>query len=247
MSIKKILVSQAAPSSIAPYQALTEKYGAVIDFVKFSQIIPLSSIEMRAQHCNPLDYTAVVFSSRSTIDAYFKTCEDLRVKVPEGMKYFCTNEKVAMYLQKHIVYRKRKIFFGNGTPASVLELITAKHKGENFLIVTSDSPVSSMTKAFDETQFKHNSIVFARTVPCDFKTLDIKSYDVLLLYNKYDVAALMENFPDYKADSTIIIAYGSESLKKAAADAGLTISLSGPTPECPSATAAMEMLLKSKK
>ena len=123
MSFKKILISQTAPSNLAAYTALEEKYGVKIDFYPFFKIEPLTSKEFRTQRINLADYTAVVFSSRATIDSYFKLCEEARFKVPETMKYFCTSELVAMYLQKHIVFRKRKIFFGDGTPDSILKLI----------------------------------------------------------------------------------------------------------------------------
>ena len=123
MAVKKILISQRKPLNDAPYTALSEKFGVEIDFRRFFNVEPLSSREFRAQRVNLLDYSAVVFSSRHAIDAYFKLAEELRVKVPETMKYFCTTEVVAMYLQKHIVYRKRKIFYGTGTPQSVIDQI----------------------------------------------------------------------------------------------------------------------------
>ncbi|MBR5073054.1 MAG: uroporphyrinogen-III synthase, partial [Bacteroidales bacterium] len=139
MTVNKILISQKEPTNTSPYVSLTEKYGVQIDFEPFYSIEPLSSREFRAQRINFLDFTAVVFSSRHAIDAYFMMADDLRIKIPETMKYFCTTEAVAMYLQKHIIFRKRKIFYGNGTPQSVIDLIGTKHKGEKFLITTSDN------------------------------------------------------------------------------------------------------------
>ena len=247
MSIKKILISQATPASLTPYDEFSKKYGVTFEFRKFYEIQPVSSIEMRSQHCNPLNYTAIVFSSRSTIDAFFAMCEELRVKIPEDMKYFCTNEKVAMYLQKHIVYRKRKIFYGDGTPASVLGLITAKHKNEKFLIVTNDSPVSSLTKAFDTTQYEHSSAVFAKSVPCDIKDIRIEDCDMIVMYNKFDVTSLLENFPGYKQGDTAFVTYGSESLKKAVTDAGFNIGISAPSQNCPSVISAIEQYIQSTK
>lgn len=247
MAVNKILISLNTPSAIAPYEALSAKYGVSFTFSPFYQIEKLSSIEMRAQHCNIADYSAVVFSSRTTIDAFFAICEELRMKISEDMKYFCTNEKVAMYLQKHIVYRKRKIFFGDGTPSSVLGLITAKHKDDNFLIVTSDTTVSSLSKAFDTTPYKHGSVIFTKSVSKDMRDMNIADYDMIVMYNKADVAALKENFPDYQQGKTAIVAYGSESLKKAATDAGLTISISAPTPECPSVVKAIENYIENNK
>lgn len=230
---------------MAPYESLAAKYGVSFKFCPFYKIEKLSSIEMRAQHCNIADYTAVVFSSRSTIDAFFALCEELRMKISEDMKYFCTNEKVAMYLQKHIVYRKRKIFYGDGTPSSVLGLITAKHKGDNFLIVTSDSLVSSLTKAFDTTSYKHQSVMFAKNVPADMSGVNPSDYDMIVMYNKADVASLQENYPNFKQEGRAVITYGGESLKKATVDAGFTISMSAPTPECTSAVKAIETYLQN--
>ena len=247
MTVKKILVSQQAPKGSSTYDALCEKYGVSFDFVPFFSIQAVTSMELRSQRCNPLDYNAIVFSSRSTIDAFFQMCEELRVKIPETMKYFCTNEKVAIYLQKHIVYRKRKIFFGDGTPASVLDLITAKHKDDNFLIITCDVPVNSLTKVFDGTSYKHSSAIFAKSVPADLTSLDIKSYDMIVMYNKADVAALKANFPDYEQGATALVTYGSESLRKAAVEAGLEISVSAPAPDCPSVASAIERYITSQK
>ncbi|MCQ2185599.1 MAG: uroporphyrinogen-III synthase [Bacteroidales bacterium] len=232
---------------MTPYENLSAKYGVSFTFAPFYQIVPLSSIEMRAQHCNIADYSAVVFSSRSTIDAFFSLCEELRMKISEEMKYFCTNEKVAMYLQKHIVYRKRKIFFGDGTPSSVLDLITAKHKDDNFLIVTSDSPVSSLTKAFDTTSYKHKSVIFAKSVSKDLHDVAINDYDMIVVYNKADVAAIKENFPDFQQGDRAIIAYGGESLKKAVTEAGFTIGISAPTPECNSVVKAIDTYIQNNK
>ena len=149
MAIKKILISQETPMNKAPYDSLVEKFGVQIDFKPFFLIEPLTSREFRTQRLNILDFTAIVFSARHTIDAFFRICDELRIKVPETMKYFCTTEAVAMYLQKHIVFRKRKIFYGNGTPSSVIDLIGPKHKDEKFLIATSDSSnVEAITSLF---------------------------------------------------------------------------------------------------
>lgn len=245
MSVNKILLSLASPSVTASYEALTAKYGVEFCFAPFYKIEKLSSIEMRAQHCNIADYSAVVFSSRSTIDAFFAVCEELRMKISEDMKYFCTNEKVAMYLQKHIVYRKRKIFYGDGTPMSVLGLITAKHKDDNFLIVTSDSPVSSLTKAFDTTSYKHGSVVFAKSVARDMSETNPSDFDMIVMYNKADVEALKANYPDFQQGDKVIVAYGGESLKKAIDQAGMRVDVSAPTPELNSAVKAIEFYLKN--
>ena len=244
--VKKILISQQAPKAGSPYEALTEKYGINIDFVPFFLIEPIPSRDFRAQRINILDYTAIVFSARSTIDAFFHLCEELRVKIPETMKYFCTTEAVAMYLQKHIVYRKRKIFFGDGTTSSVLGLIGTKHKGEKFLITTSDSSSNDITKAFEESGLEYKSAIFVRSVAQDLKAVDIHSYDLLVLYNPADVKSIYENWPDFTQGDLKIVSYG-KSVVKALNEAGLEIAISAPTIEAPSVAKALEIFLENDK
>lgn len=241
--IKRILVSQQPPKAATPYETISEKYGVEFDFIPFFLIEPISSREFRAQRINILDYTAIVFSARSTIDAFFHLCEELRVKIPETMKYFCTTEAVAMYLQKHIVYRKRKIFFGNGTPDSIISLIGTKHKGEKFLITTSDSTNNDITRMFETTGFDYKSAIFVKTVSQDLKSVDIKSYDMIVLYNKADVKSLFENFPDFKQEDVKFVSYG-KSVVKAMEEAGLEIAISAPSEEAPSVARAVEIYLE---
>ena len=166
--VKRILVSQQPPKVATPYDAVAQKYGVQFDFIPFFLIEPVSSREFRAQRINILDYTAIVFSARSTIDAFFHLCEELRIKIPETMKYFCTTEAVAMYLQKHIVYRKRKIFFGDGRPESIVSLVGPKHKGEKFLITASEGAnTDAITGAFDKAGLDYKVGVIVKSVPQD--------------------------------------------------------------------------------
>ena len=191
MSVKKILISQQQPKTASPYTTITEKFGAEFDFRQFFKMEPLTSREFRAQRINILDYTAIVFSARTTIDAFFQLCEELRVKVPETMKYFCTTEAVANYLQKHIVYRKRKIFFGDGTPQSIVGLIGTKHKGETFLIATAESSgKDAVTKIFETQKFAFATAVFVKPVSQDIKDIDLHTYDMVVLFNPADVKSL---------------------------------------------------------
>ena len=247
MAIKNILISQRAPLNEAPYTDLKEKYGVDFTFKRFFLIEPLTSREFRAQRINILDYTAVIFSSRHAIDAFYGLCEELRVKVPETMKYFCTTEAVAMYLQKHIVYRKRKIFYGNGTPESVIAQIGTKHKGEKFLVTQFDSSNSTpLTNLLDGQGISYKIAVFIKSVPQDLKDMDLKRYDMIVFYNPYDVKSLYENFPDFKQDDIKFVAYG-KSIVKAMEEAGLTIDVKAPTPEAPSAARAIELYLQQQK
>ena len=246
MTNKKILISQQAPINLTPYNALKEKFGVEIEFRQFFKIEPLTSRDFRGQRLNFLDYTAVVFSSRHAIDAYFHLSEELRIKIPETMKYFCTTEAVAMYLQKHIVYRKRKIFFGTGTPESVVSLIIPKHKGEKFLITTAEgSSASSMTAAFDAAGLEYTVSALIKSVSQDMKDVDLNSYGMVVFYNPSDVKSLYENFPEFKQNDIKFISYG-KSIVDAMSEAGLQTAINAPMPECPSVAKAIEIVLNQE-
>ena len=243
MSVKKILISQQSPKAASPYTSISEKFGAEFDFRQFFKMEPLTSREFRAQKINILDYTAIVFSARTTIDAFFQLCEELRVKVPETMKYFCTTEAVANYLQKHIVYRKRKIFFGDGTPESIIGLIGNKHKGESFLIATAESSSKdAVTKIFETQKYAFATAVFVKPVSQDIKDMNLHSYDMVVLFNPADVKSLYENYPDFQQGDIKFVSYG-RSIVKAMQEAGLSIEISAPTPEAPSVAKALELYL----
>ena len=247
MPIKRILISQRAPLNETPYTKLKEKYGVEITFKQFFLIEPLSSREFRAQRINILDHTAVIFSSRHAIDAFYGLCEDLRVKVPETMKYFCTTEAVAMYLQKHIVYRKRKIFYGDGTPESVMAQIGTKHKGETFLVTQSDSNGSShLRKLLDAQGVSYRSAVFVKSVSQDLRDLKLEDYDMVVFYSPNDVKSLYENFPDFKQGAIKFVSYG-KSIVKAMEEAGLTIDVKAPNQEAPSVARAIELYLQGQQ
>ncbi len=243
MSVKKILISQQQPKTASPYASIAEKFGVEFDFKPFFMIEPLTSREFRTQRINILDHTAIVFSARTTIDAFFQLCEELRVKIPETMKYFCTTEAVANYLQKHIVYRKRKIFFGDGKPESILDLIGTKHKDEKFLIATSESSSKdAVTMLFETKKLEFETAVFVKPVSQDLKDVDIKSYDLVVLFNPADVKSLYENHPDFVQGDTKFVSYG-KSVVKAMEEAGLEIEISAPTPQAPSVAKALEIYL----
>ena len=225
----------------SPYTSIAEKFGAEVDFKPFFKIEPLTSREFRAQRINILDHTAIVFSARTTIDAFFQICEELRVKVPETMKYFCTTEAVANYLQKHIVYRKRKIFFGDGKPESIIGLIGSKHKGEKFLIATVESSTKdAVTRLFENENYDFETAVFVKPVSQDLKDIDLHSYKLLVFFNPADVKSLYENHPDFKQDDIKFISYG-KSVVNAMNEAGLEIEISAPTAEIPSVAKALEL------
>ena len=243
MSVKKILISQQQPTTASPYTSIAEKFGVEFDFKPFFKIEPLSSREFRSHRINILDHTAIVFSARTTIDAFFLICEELRVKVPETMKYFCTTEAVANYLQKHIVYRKRKIFFGDGSPESIIGLIGTKHKGEKFLIATAESSSKdAVTKAFETQKLDFETAVFVKPISQDIKDVDLHSYDMIVFFNPADVKSLYENQPDFKQDEIKFLSYG-KTVVTAMNETGLKIEISAPSPEAPSVAKALEIYL----
>ena len=227
----------------SPYTSIAENFGVEFDFKPFFKIEPLSSREFRSHRINILDHTAIVFSARTTIDAFFLICEELRVKVPETMKYFCTTEAVANYLQKHIVYRKRKIFFGDGSPESIIGLIGTKHKGEKFLIATAESSSKdAVTKAFETQKLDFETAVFVKPISQDIKDVDLHSYDMIVFFNPADVKSLYENQPDFKQGDIKFLSYG-KTVVTAMNEAGLTIEISAPSPEAPSVAKALEIYL----
>ena len=243
MSVKNILISQQLPTTASPYTSIAEKFGVNFDFKPFFKIEPLTSREFRSQRINILDHTAIVFSARSTIDAFFQLCEELRVKVPETMKYFCTTEAVANYLQKHIVYRKRKIFFGDGKPDSIIGLIGTKHKGEKFLIATAESSTKdAVTKAFETQKYDFETAVFVKPVSQDIKDVDLHSYDIIVFFNPADVKSLYENQPEFQQGDIKFASYG-KTVVGAMEEAGLKIEISAPTVEAPSVAKALEIYL----
>ncbi len=247
MAVKKILISQNAPRVLTPYQGVAEKYGVEFEFRPFYTIQPLTSREFRAQRINLAEYTAIVFSSRVAIDAFFTLAEELRVKIPETMKYFCTTELVAMYLQKHIVYRKRKIFYGTGTPESVIALVGPKHKGEKFLITASESSnIENFTKLFDQQGLDYTVGVFVKSVSSDLKDVRLEDYDMVVFYNPADVKSLEENFPDFRQGDLKFVSFG-KSIVRAMEDAGLRIDVKAPTPEAPSVARAIELYLENNR
>lgn len=180
MKISNILISQPAPANNSPYVELISKYGVTIDFQPFFRVEPLNAKEFRTQKINIMDFTAIVFTARTTIDAFFRICEELRITVPETMKYFCNSEAIALYLQKHIVYRKRKIFFGNGTTSSIIDTIGTKHKDETFLLATADNVKGDLHKLFTKSKLKHDSAAFIKTINSDLSGVDLSKYQLVV-------------------------------------------------------------------
>ncbi len=245
MKIKNILISQPAPLNCSPYSDIISKYGVQIDFKPFFRVEPLSAKEFRTQKINILDFSAIVFTARTTIDAFFHLCEELRITVPETMKYFCISEAIALYLQKHIVYRKRKIFFGTGTPASIVDSIGTKHKDETFLLATADSNKSDLHKLFVKSKLKHESAVFIKTVNSDLSGLDLQKYNMVVFYSPSDIKSLQDNFPDFQQKDLQFATFGPATAKAMKA-AKLSTAIIAPTPEAPSIAKALTLYFEKK-
>ena len=245
MKVNNILISQLAPQNSSPYSEIISKYGVNIDFQPFFKVEPLTAKEFRTQKINILDYTAIVFTARTTIDAFFRLCEELRITVPETMKYFCVSEAIALYLQKHIVYRKRKIFFGNGTTASIVDSIGTKHKDENFLLATADTNKADLHKLFVKAKLKHESAVFIKTINSDLSQLDLSKYQMLVFYSPSDINSLQENFPEFEQKDLMFATFGPATAKAMKA-AKLNTTIIAPTPEAPSIAKALTLFFEKK-
>lgn len=242
MEIKRVLISQPEPTGASPYSDLTGKKGLTIDFRPFFRVEGVSVRDFVAQRVTILDYTAIVFTSRLAIDSFFHICEQMRVNVPETMKYFCQSETIAVYLQKYIVYRKRKIFFGAGTVASMVQSIGAKHRSENFLIACTDQLKPEVHKLFTKEKLKHGSAVFVRTVSNDIRDIDIHSYQIVAFYSPADIKSLLEAWPDFKQESLVFATFGP-STARAAEEAGLQVEIKAPAPNAPSIADAISNYL----
>jgi uroporphyrinogen-III synthase len=245
MTIKHVLVAQAAPAGPSPYAELAEKYGVTVEFCPFIHVARLSGKEFRTQRVEILKHTAVVFISRTGVDHFFGVCEELRIPIPETMKYFCMTESIAFYLQKYIVYRKRKIFYGNGTIESVIEAIGSKHKGVLFLLALASNSKSEIHKAFEKAKIKHTKAILYRTESSDLSHIKLSHYDMLVFYSASEVKSLTDNFPNFKQNGTKLAVFGAATLKALKA-AKLKAAVEAPTPEAPSMAKALELFLAKK-
>ena len=241
--IKSILVSQPKPETEkSPYFDLADKYHLDIDFRSFIHVEGISVVEFREEKIDILEHTAVFFTSRTAIDHYFKLAEELRLTVPDDMKYFCVSEATAFYLQKYIVYRKRKIFYGNGRFEDLLK-VSAKHKGEKFLLPLSDIHKHSIPKLLDEAGFSYTKAIMYRTVLSDLSDLADIKYDVLVFFSPSGIKSLLKNFPNFEQGETCIAAFGPTTAK-AVEEAGLRLDIKAPHPKAPSMTMAIEHHIK---
>lgn len=246
MKIKKVLVSQPKPTSEkSPYYDIAEKYGVKIDFRPFIKVESLSAKEFRQQKVSILDHTAVIFTSRHAIDHFFNLCAELRVTVPETMKYFCTSETIALYIQKYVQYRKRKVFFGATGKFADLVPSIVKHNTEKYLVPMSDVHNDEVKTLLDKGKIHHTEVVMYRTVSNDFTPEEEFDYDMLLFFSPAGINSLMKNFPEFDQKEIAIGCFGPATAK-AVKDVGLRLDLEAPTVEAPSMTAALDMFIRER-
>ena len=243
MKIKKILVSQPKPESTkSPYFDLAEKANVQVDFRPFIQVEGVSSKEFRQTRIQILDHTAVIFTSRTAIDHFFRICEETRVTVPDTMKYFCISEATAYYLQKYIVYRKRKIFYANGRFEDLTDVMK-KHKGEKFLVPLSHIHKQEIPQLLDKGSFNYTKAILYKTISSNLSDLKDVNYDILVFFSPSGIKSLVQNFPDFEQNSTKIASFGPTTAK-AVEEAGLRLDIQAPTAQAPSMTMALEQFIK---
>jgi uroporphyrinogen-III synthase len=243
MKIKKILVSQPQPESEkSPYHELAVKNNVKIDFRPFIHVEGIMCKEFRRQRVDILNHTAVIFNSKTSINHFFRIAEEMRVTVPDSMKYFCISESVAFYLQKYIVYRKRKIFYGQGKFSDLIDII-AKHREEKFLVPLSDQHMEEIPQLLENNDIRYTKAILYRTVCSDLSDLSAINYDVLVFFSPSGVKSLLHNFPKFKQNNIKIASFG-ETTAKAVKDAGLRLDLQAPMPHAPSMTMALDQFIK---
>ncbi len=243
MKVKTILVSQPAPKvTQSPYHDLMNKQKVKIDFRSFIHVEGESARDVRSQKIDFLTFSAVIFTSRNAVDNYFRLAEEMRITIPDSMNYFCLSEAVAFYLQKYVVYRKRKIYVGTRTLEDLLPLIK-KHKTEKYILPCSDKVKPAILEKLDESGIEWKKAVLFKTVISDLSDLKGVLYDVLVFFSPSGIKSLFKNFPEFKQNSTRIAVFGNSTVK-AAEEAGLKIDITAPTKENPSMTMALEKYIK---
>ena len=243
MRIKKILVSQPRPENgKSPYFELAEKNNIHIDFRPFTHIEAIPAKEFRQNRIDILNHSAIIFNSKTAIDHFFRICEEMRITVPDTMKYFCISESTAFYLQKYIIYRKRKIFYGNGKIDDLMDLI-AKYNDGNFLVPLADIHADDLPKALDKSKIRYNIAILYKTVCCDLSDFSALDYDILVFFSPSGIKSLFKNYPEFKQNNIKIASFG-ESTAKAVREAGLRLDIEAPRPEAPSMTMALDFFIR---
>ena len=247
MKLKKILISQPEPADLdkSPYRRLITDYKLDLTFYKFFEVVGITATEFRKNRIHLAEYTAVIFNSKNSVDHFFRMSKELREVIPESMKYFCSTEAIALYLQNYIQYRKRKIFFGTQYFADLVDVMN-KHREEKFLFPCSDEKQTEYTRLLDKAKFKYTKAAMYRSVPRDLKQFKLEDFDMIALFSPIGVRSLLMNFPDAK-DSNILVAAFGTSTHAALNAAGIKITIAAPTKNSPSMAMAIENYLQGKQ
>lgn len=244
MKIRKILVSQPSPENgKSPYFELAEKNNLHIDFRPFIHVEGIPAKEFRQDRIDILEHSAVIFTSKTAVDHFFRISEELRLAIPDTMKYFCISESTAYYLQKYIVYRKRKIFYGNGKFTDLMDLIN-KHRDETFLVPLSDLHKAEIPRTLKDQKIKFTKAIIYRTVCSDLADLPVSDYDMLVFFSPSGIKSLKQNFPDFEQNSIKIASFGNTTAS-AVEQAGFRLDVKAPMPEAPSMTMALDQYIRS--
>jgi uroporphyrinogen-III synthase len=250
--IKNVLISQPAPNGgeKSPYKDLAEKFNFNLEFRKFIKVEGISAKEFRKERIHLLDFSAVILTSKNAADNYFRMAKEMRIEIPIEMKYLCTSESTALYMQNYVQYRKRKIFFPkNQTPQAMLDLIH-KHRAETFIFPISNVGKMDLAKTLEKSKYKVTKVKFYRTVPDDVSDLKISKFNMLVFFSPIEIKSLLDNFPKFKQGQTVIAAFGSATAE-AVEKAGLKLHISAPTLEYPSMSSSIDayltQLAKAKK
>lgn len=243
MKVKTILVSQPEPKiENSPYFDLIEKQKVKIDFRPFIHVEGVPAKEVRQQKVDLSKYTAIILTSRNAVDHFFRVADEMRFKVPDTMKYFCQSEAVAFYLQKYVVYRKRKIYVGKRTFAELSPLIK-KYKDEKFLLPNTDKVKDEVPDTLNALGVDWKQAIFYKTVISDLSDLEDVTYDILVFFSPSGIESLFHNFPDFKQNNTRIAVFGNTTIQ-AVEEKGLRVDIAAPTPETPSMTMALEKYIE---
>jgi uroporphyrinogen-III synthase len=245
LAIKTILVSQPKPEGEkSPYFDLAEKYKLKIDFRPFIHVQGIEAQEFRQQKVTIAEHSAIILTSKTAIDHFFRICEEIRFDVPDTMKYFCISEAVALYLQKYVTYRKRKIFFGKQSIEELVDVMK-KHKAEKFLLPCTDILRDKIPITLEEHKYQFTKAVLYRTVASDLSDLEDVYYDMLVFFSPGGIESLFKNFPDFKQNNTRIAAFGPTTAN-AVIKNNLRLDVHAPMPNAPSMTAAIELFVKEE-
>lgn len=244
--IKSILISLPRPDAKSPYFVLEEKYSVKIDFKSFTEVQGLSQKDFRKYRVNPPDHSAIIFTSRNAITHFFRLCEEMRIRMSQETKYFCITEAIALYLQKYVQYRKRKVFFPKGDRRATLEEVLKKHrKEETFFLPCAANGKGELTDFMKDNNFKFDEAPMYESVAADLSDLNLSDYDMLAFFSPSGVESLLKYFPDFQQGNMLISAFGPATCQ-AVINHNLRLDIKAPSPEAPSMVAAIDLYLKAQ-